>query len=109
MITDERINEIAFEFDVHNISIKDFARALLAEVSLTDMLRKEFKTISENFLAFIDHFDKYGELRKYKEEFNVCVSITFGHDQVCVFLNSEVAACIKWPDYYGWKRTITQE
>ena len=114
MITDERINEIADKFiDIKSWdmsampehAVKDFARALLAEVSLDDILEKVSKEIQfvydneESFLEMfvpmnkwsngIDHvsFSKYGV--KIKHEGNTWISVSID-------------------DYIEWKRTIQE-
>lgn len=96
MITDERIAEITLEFDVHNISVKDFARALLAGVSLPDMLRQEEEFINQNRAEFQKQYARGGYCGVYFCERGLCMVTEFHQYN------------LNWSDYYAWKKSIQE-
>ena len=104
MITDERIVELKIPFGELPIcgEIIDFARALLGEVSLQDMLRKEEEFVRDNRDSFINEFISNCN-RHFTVGFNSSsvrvVYVLGGHkgvDERNISLTS----------YYQWKKTI---
>ncbi len=99
MLTDEKIDNMIMDLFckvgpyiestivMHEPAIKDFARKLLSEVRLEDMLKLEEKFIERNIdnAAYID-FDSYHIVIKDSMR--------------------RVVDCIKWEDYPQWKQTI---
>ena len=107
MITDEIIQEIAhrkcrkyrhmedcrYHFDEATLS--DFARALLGEVSLQDMLREEEEFIRENESKFRSCFEIDG-----------LFALNFCSFRIEAIIRMELIKCVDWKDYCNWKKTI---
>ena len=102
MITDERIVELKIPFGELPIcdEIIDFARALLAEVSLQDMLKREEVFINDNIDSFNEDVVPMGyEYTLHMTPFSLC----FVFDAECF---GKTVKNITWKDYYNWKKTI---
>ncbi len=105
MLTDEKIEEIAEEFivDVGNYLetaipehlIVDFARKLLSEVRLEDMLKREEAFVKDNMKSFKDTFDFCSEN---------CV--VYYETESAVAYGGYKRLHISWEDYNNWKQTI---
>ncbi len=110
MLTDEKIEEIAhrscrkykhaeeckYQFD--ELTINYFARKLLSEVRLEDMLKLEEAFIRDNANSF--------EIELIAPSTSCSYEIIFDSSQLRLDLSSGAARCIHYDDYRKWKQTI---
>lgn len=106
MLTPERINEIAEEFyeDMGDHSYQagipigrteDFARKMLAEIKLEDMLKQESDFIMEHRGEFEKHF------------YIAFHYVVFGTSEIIMFNSSnQPFDYIEYGIYYSWKQSL---
>lgn len=116
MLTDERILEVAVEYEENadywdtEISFQkskliDFARKILAEVKLQDIINKEGDFIQSNTDSFNRYFTNIYDVELYDIRFNTThIFIEF------VGENAEhIRTDFLLEEYYNWKQQLTEQ